>query len=328
MVPEGEAESVRRRLIRAGVLRLELKVRRSGRSVLLPVTEPVDLGFPVKTEEFEARDTNIGDYRELLHLADGLMRELPTSFDVIGDVAIIRLPSNLRPHQATIGEAMLRSHPAIRSVAVDSGVQGEFRVRQLEVIAGKGGLETKHREYGLTLYVDPSKAYFSPRLATERHRVAEAVEQDEVVLDMFSGVGPFALMVAKLGRPKRVEAIDANPAAYGYLLKNIAANKVGHVVKPHFGDAAKLAPQLGPARRAIMDLPHGAAAFLPAALSALERGGTIHYYEIMDREAIDDRLEELHRYAKGVGREFEVLRKREVRTYSARDSHFAIDIGA
>ncbi len=309
-----------------GLLRLDLKVRREGASVLLPLVNPVEEGFPVREEEFEVQGRPRGDYRALAHVPAEVKPLLPGSFDVVGDVAILRVPPEVREWRHALGEAILAAYRRLRSVAADEGVGGEYRIRRLEVIAGRRDLSTLHREYGLTLAVDPSRAYFSPRLATERMRVARALGPGEVVLDMFAGVGPFALMVARFGRPSRVYAVDSNPEAFALLRENIHRNGAEGTVVPLLGDARAVVPGLGFAQRIIMDLPRSAADFLPVALEALGEGGLIHYYEIMPRGELGRRGEELREKGREAGRRLEVVAAREVRGYSPSEAHFAFDL--
>lgn len=300
-------------------------MEREGEEVYIPLTTGIDLGYPLREREFRPVRRGPGSYRELVDLPVELKSLLPSSFDVIGDVAVIKLPSDLRAHAGAVGTALLRAYPRLRSVAADRGVGGPLRVRELDVVAGEPNLRTLHREHGLTLVVDPSRAYFSPRLATERMRVARQVGPGEMIIDMFAGVGPFALVIARHAHPARVYAVDANPEAFALLQENIQKNRVGDRVVPLLGDAREVVPRLGPADRVIMDLPRSAVEFLGVALGALRPGGLLHYYEIIPRDRVDAREQELRGRASALGRTLEVRARREVRTYSPQEGHFALD---
>jgi tRNA (guanine37-N1)-methyltransferase len=210
-------------------------------------------------------------------------------------------------------------------VAEDRGVQGEDRVRSLSVIAGEPGLETVHVEHGLRFVLDPSKVYFSPRLATERLRVAGLVKEGESVLDMFAGVGPFSIHIAKRAQPSVVRAADINPAAIEYMRKNIRLNKATGV-EPMLIDAKELPKKMPPADRIIMNLPHSAFGFLPVALRLLRPGGTIHLYEIIDRERKAERKDAVAGVVERAGRRLLATQLRLVRGYSAAESHFVFDL--
>jgi tRNA (guanine37-N1)-methyltransferase len=324
IVPKERGEEVRRRLLKEGLLRTDLSIRQEEDSLCLPVTAPVDWGFPVKEGDFEEVAPGVGTYRDLVAVPNDLRRYLPTSFDVIGKVAILKVPDELEGYVEDIGKAILEACKGVRSVARDSGVRGEYRVRDLEVIAGEEDLETEYTEYGLTYLVDPSKAYFSPRLATERWRVAGAVGEGEVVLDLFSGVGPYAIMIAKHSPAKEVHAVDSNPEAVRYLEENIRRNKVS--VEAHRMDAVEALATLPTSHRIIMDHPHGAKDCLQDAVDTIADGGTIHFYEILGRAAVDERVHQLEHLSAPTGPFVEVVETREVREYSPSMIHAAFDI--
>jgi tRNA (guanine37-N1)-methyltransferase len=326
VVPKARAEEVRRRLQREGTLRRDLKVARRGDEVLLPLVRPVELGFPTAEEEFVALPPPAGDYRSHAELPEDLRPHLPSSFDVVGRVAIIKLPEELVPHRRIVGRAVLAAHPNLRSVTLDRGVEGEYRVRRLEVIAGGEDLETVHREYGVPLLVDPSKAYFSPRLATERWRVTRLVAPGEVVLDLFAGVGPWAILIAKHRSPRRVLAVDANPHAVEYLRRNVELNGVAEVVEPLGGDALNVASRVGKVDRIILDFPHDPGRFFGASLAAAKDGTVVHYYEIAPREGAKGRGEAIRHTAESAGAKVAVPDPREVRPYSPGQAHFAWDV--
>lgn len=326
-VPKGKGEAARKELLEGGWLDVSLKVRRDGGSVLFPVTGggASGLGYPISEEDFEERPLGETDYKRLVDVPPGLKETLPTSFDAIGDVGIIKLPDELLPYSREVGEGLRKAFPRLRSVALDKGVKGELRVRELEVIAGDSSTETVHLEYGIRLIVDPARTYFNPRLANERRRVASLVRDGERVIDMFAGVGPFSIMIAKHARPQVVFAIDLNHDAVEYMRRNIELNRAAGVV-PIEGDAREVLYELPHADRIIMNLPHSARDFFHDALSRLNLGGTIHFYHICERDEIDGVLEGMRDEARGTGVEVEVARLEELKSYSPSMSVFSADL--
>lgn len=71
---------------------------------------------------------------------------------------------------------------------------------------------------------DFTKVYWNSRLHTEHDRLVQLFSPDDVIADVFAGVGPFALPAAKKGCG--VLANDLNPESYKWLLRNIENNKV------------------------------------------------------------------------------------------------------
>lgn len=322
VVPRKEGEEVRRALKSLGALRQDLAIREEGDLLLLPVAEAVDVGYPLRETDLEPREGRPRTYREVVEVPDPLRPLLPRSFDVVGDVLLLKLPEELEPHREAVGEALLTTHPGVRTVALDRGVRGPFRERRTEVVAGAADTRTVHREYGLEIAVDPAAVHFSPRVAAERRRVAQQVAPGEVVADAFCGVGPFALHVARAGAGT-VYAVDANPVALAFLRENVRRNRADAVV-PIEGDADNVLPTLEGVDRVILDFPQEPLPHLAPALEPVREGGVLHYYEILERTVLEARLEEIQ--TASPGRALEVLDVREVRGYSPTQAHYGVDL--
>src|SRR5207249_5297909 len=131
-----------------------------------PTTERIDLGFPTEQRKFGAGFVAVRSYKDVVEVPDALRRSLPSSFDVIGDIAILKIPEELQHYCEQIGLSILRWNPKIRVAAQDRGVKGERRVRSIEVIAGERRTTTVHTEYGLHYRVDLAQAYFRDRKST------------------------------------------------------------------------------------------------------------------------------------------------------------------
>jgi tRNA (guanine37-N1)-methyltransferase len=325
-IPRGEGESVRKKLLEAGLLDISLKIRGEGEYLLLPVGDPEAIGdMDLMLADFEERDVLETDYRNLVEVPDDLVDLLPTSYDVVGDIAIVRLPDELLPFGQNIGDAMRQALSRLRTVAMDKGVQGEFRVREVEVISGEPSTITMHTEFGLRFKVDVSKVYFNPRLASERRRVSSLVRKGEIVIDMFAGVGPFSIMIAKYASARKIYGIDVNPEAIALMKENIRINKVKGV-NPLLGDARELIGSLPPADRIIMNLPHSAHEFLEIASMNLNPLGIIHFYTICEREAIDGFVRNLVSELREKGIDLDLARLEELKTYSPTMSVYSADL--
>lgn len=325
VVPKKKAEPVRRRLLERGVLRKDLQVRSDARNVYLPVTQRIDLGYPVETAEFKDVEELVSDYRVLVDVPDDIRPFLPSSFDTLGSVALVKMADEVVPHAKDIGRAILATHKSLRTVCMDSGVVDEFRTRNIKVVAGEKTTETVHKEYGLVFRLDVAKVFFSPRLATERDNVTKQVEAGEVVVDMFAGIGPFSIMIAKSRSPKVVYAIDVNPDAIEFMKENIKLNRV-EGVEPVLGDAREEVKKLEKADRIIMNLPHDASQYASDALRALKPGGVIHYYEIMEDTGVQARLDGIADLARQEGRVMKELARRKVKSYSPTMTFYGFDL--
>ncbi|WP_457741746.1 tRNA (guanine(37)-N1)-methyltransferase Trm5b [Thermococcus sp.] len=321
-VPKREAEKVRRKLLELGVLAKGYAVKRDSEFVFFPITKPVK-GFELVETEFEKLERRPHSYREVVEVPNKVRPLLPSSFDIIGDIAIIELPEELMEYGKVIGEAILKVHRHIKVVfAKGSKVSGEYRVRELVHLAGENRTETLHRENGIRLKLDVSKVYFSPRLATERMRIFKKAGQGEIVFDMFAGVGPYSILLAK--KAKLVFAVDLNPWAVHYLEENVRLNKTSNVI-PILGDVRKVAGQVK-ADRVIMNLPKFSHCFLREAMISAKNGGVIHYYGFAPEEDLFSEHEaKIKAVARELGFRVEVLERRKVRPYAPRQFNIAID---
>jgi tRNA (guanine37-N1)-methyltransferase len=219
------------------------------------------------------------------------------SYDVVGDIAIIRSTWASGKYRRKIAEAIMGVHRNVKTVlAQTSPVHGGFRIRRLEHVAGENKTFTTHVESGCVFSVDVSKCYFSPRLSYEHMRVAKQVKNGEVVVNMFAGVGCFSVLIAKHSNASRVYSIDVNPVAFQSMRNNIRVNRVFGKVIPILGDAAGVieARLRRVADRVLMPLPEKALEYLPWALSALKAGGGhVHYYDFEHAKKGEDVVEKV-----------------------------------
>ena len=121
------------------------------------------------------------------------------------------------------------------------------------------------------------------------------VKEGETIIDMFAGVGPFSILIAKTHENVKVYAIDINPEAIALLKKNVRLNRVEGKVHPVLGDAKQIIKQKlsGVADRVIMNLPEKAIEFVRAACEALKpEGGVVHFYGFVTAEEPLEKLKQ------------------------------------
>lgn len=210
------------------------------------------------------------------------LEKLSSSFDIIGTIAIIKIPESLTSKRKLIADALIEEIRPVKSVFCQvSAIEGDYRLRKLELISGENSPITVYKEHGCTFKVDVINTYFSPRLSTERLRIAKLTEPNEVIVNMFGGVGTFSIIISRYNKSAKVYSIDSNPIAIDMCRQNIEINKLTGNVFPVLGDAEQEIHKglKGIAKRVLMPLPEKAKDFVDAAVSSLENGsGTIHYF--------------------------------------------------
>ncbi len=217
------------------------------------------------------------------------------SYDIVGDIVIMKFTETSRRHCQDIARVILSLHKNVKTILAQIGpVSGDFRLRKLQHVAGEYKTNTVHRESGCMFAVDVDKCYFSPRLLYERRRIAELVKKDEVVINMFAGVGSFSIVIAKHSEVAKVYSIDVNPTAIQFMRENIRLNRVYGKVIPIFGDSKEVVKGKfrHMAERVLMPLPEKALGYLPYAILALRQsGGWVHYYDFEHAKKTENPVE-------------------------------------
>jgi len=296
--------------------------------VYIPIVEG-GCGHDVVVRELELKEVKKG-FKELLaeRFGEENAKGVLSSYDVVGDIAIIRIPEELSGDAEEVGKLLLEGDKKIHVVLKKAGGrEGEFRVTKLEHLAGEARTETEYIENGVRMKLDVSKVYFSPRLSNERKRIMGEVKEGENVLILFAGVGPFALEIGKAQPSAKVVGVELNPDAVKYFEENIQLNKLGNV-EAVLGDARKVVEEkfVGWADRIAMPLPKGALEFLEAAFAAAKPGCVVHFYSMVEKsEGTGGLKEKILEAAKKAGREVEFIFEKEVRPYSASIVQVVID---
>jgi tRNA (guanine37-N1)-methyltransferase len=208
--------------------------------------------------------------------------KLTSSFDTIGGIVILRIPETLVDKRHMIGSAILDNIKSARSVYMQtSPIAGDHRTRKLELIAGDDNPITSYKEFGCRFKVDVERTYFSPRLSTERFRIANLTLENEVVTNMFAGVGTFSIIICKFRNVKKVYNVDINRAAHELSVFNTSLNKMEERIESLYGDAKEVVNSHIEEKsdRVLMPLPEKAKYFVNDAVNSLKEGhGIIHYF--------------------------------------------------
>jgi tRNA (guanine37-N1)-methyltransferase len=290
--------------------------------------------LPAKLQDL-TRDNNIVTIEHSMKLnfrqvsTDTILRSflpasvpVPSSFETVGHIAHLNLKEEHEPYKHLIGEVFLEKNPGIRTVVTKVGItSNEFRVFEMEVIAGENDFETTLKEHACTFKFNFREVYWNSRLQTEHNRMVMALPEDAVVCDMMCGVGPFAVPAGARGC--QVYANDLNPQSYRYLVDNVKINKVGDKVTSYNMDARDFVKHVYALQEkgeqpafdhVIMNLPALSIEFLDVFVGLYKQGAPLprmHVYCFSNKE---DRVTDvLDRVAKVLGGPVSDAEVRDVR---------------
>jgi tRNA wybutosine-synthesizing protein 2 len=256
-------------------------------------------------------------------LAPEELEALPRGWQIIGDVALVHIPSVLQAKKALIAEGLLTLYPRCKTVLETHRIAGEYRQPVFEKLAGDG-TETLHKENYVVYKLDVARIMFSQGNFYERRRMG-TVGNGEKVVDMFAGIGYFTLPMAVHARPEKILAIELNPESYGYLCENVRINHVEDIVEPVLGDCREKAPE-GWADRAIMGYVGTTQEYLPWGICTLKPGGILHYHETTPDKLVFERpIQNIRDAAKMQGRRAEILETIKIKKYSPGVWHVVVD---
>lgn len=236
---------------------------------------------------------------------------------VIGDILVVKEePEDM--------EEILKL-PYINKIVKLGRIHGQKRQPEAEIIYGDDA-ETVHKENYCKFKFDVTKIMWSKGNTGERLRMSKIASGDEIVIDMFAGIGYFTIPMAVHSKPKKIYAIEINPVSYNYLCENIKLNKVEDIVEARLGDCGKQDFD-SVADRILMGYIGGTHKYLDSAMKYLKCGGIIHYHESTPEPILFDRpVERVKEVALKVGRDIEVLNKRSIKKYSPGVYHTVVDI--
>lgn len=216
----------------------------------------------------------------------------------------------------------------IKTICVRKGkIYGQFKKPRLKVIMSrvkKDKTITIHKEFGILYKIDVAKLMFSKGNINERHRIAKIAKKNEVVVDMFAGIGYFSLPLAK--KVKKVYAIEINPVSFHYLLENIKLNKIKNII-PINDDCSQAVKRLKKADRVIMGFLPSPQKYLGAAFKISKKGTVIHYHYLIernDKQALNVFVRKINMIKKA--KKIKILRAIRVKSFSPRFEHYVLDL--
>ena len=256
-----------------------------------------------------------------------IAREMPKGYHRFGRVLVVQRPASLAPYDTLLGNAW-RDELGVETVLVKSGpIEGELRTPRLVCVAG-GPTETEVIEHGVHWRFDAARIMFAAGNRTERRRVGRLVRPGETVIDLFAGIGYFAIPAALPGRASRVWAVEKNPLSVRYLRENAVLNGVDSRLTVVLGDNRTVDLPEGTFDRAFLGYLPSALPWVPRAVALLRpTGGWLHVHAVADvRSPLAESAAAVESEAESAGAHpTEPSRVRVVKPYGPGRQHVVVD---
>ena len=250
------------------------------------------------------------------------------SYDLLGNIALVKFDRSEKISSKKIwAEKFLKTHKQITTVLEKSSkISGRLRTPKTKYISGIKTSESLYRENNCLFRLNVDTCYFSPRLSSERLELADKVKKNESVLVMFGGVAPFAVVIAKNSKAKKVVSIELGKDCSKYALENVKRNKLKNVEIIQ-GDVRRVLSKIKEKfDRIVMSRPNLKDSFLDVAFKHIKKNGTIHYYGFY-LESEKEKLIELINYeANKAKKKIRILKIKKAGEIGKRKFRWRVDV--
>ncbi len=250
-------------------------------------------------------------------------------YDILGNVAIVKFPwETSAKEKKKEAEKLLKMNKSVLTVVEKiNKFKGRLRTQTTKHLAGEKGKEVVYKENGCSFRFNIDTCYFSPRLSQERLEVAESVKKGENVLVMFGGVAPFAIVIAKRSKAKRIVSVELSRECKKYALENVKRNKLEGKIEIVQGDVRRVMPKTKEKfDRIVMARPNLKDSFLDVALKAVKKGGTIHYYGFCKEDEIEEMKEMIEDEAKRAKKKIKIFGVERAGDIGVRKFRWRVDL--
>ena len=335
IVPIDKAEKLRSDLQKKGLLDLGRKIRTIKTGEKDEDEINTFLEIPV-TSEIEGMETleqqNPEYYRKNMSLRERIESELqeeysgpiPSGWQILGNIIIVSIDERSNAIKKLIAKKLLEIYPQCNTVVQDMGIEGQFRKPKRELLIGSQ-TETINKENSCLFKLDVTKVMFSKGNLYEK-KLMSNIGSNEVIVDMFAGIGYFSIPIAVHAKPQKIYSIELNPESYAYLVENIKLNKVADIIESRNGDCSQVTPK-AVADRVLMGYVGTTHHYLKQGIQALKAsGGMLHYHETTPEKLIFERpIDRIKDAAMKEGKKVEIKGCRKVKKYSPGIWHVVVD---
>ncbi|WOK91854.1 tRNA wybutosine-synthesizing protein 2/3/4 [Canna indica] len=264
-----------------------------------------------------------------------LLEQLPARWEHLGDIVVLPKTAFNDPIWDSVGEELwpmvAKSLGAKRLARQGSILPSGTRDSTLQILLGENGWVT-HQENGIIYSLDATKCMFSSGNLSEKHRMAQLDCADEIIVDLFAGIGYFVLPFLVKAKAKLVYACEWNPHAIKALQHNIQANSVSDRCIILEGDNHSTAPK-GVANRVCLGLLPSSECSWDVAVKALRtEGGILHVHGNVKDSEEDSWLEYVVKsissiaHAEGLLWDVSIQHLERVKWYGPHIRHLVADV--
>jgi len=272
-----------------------------------------------------------------------LIKEIPSRWEKLGDLVLLPESSlSSKNWQKIIFESQNKIWEIYCEILQVSKVgrqrkiqSGPMRKSQVELLYGEDGI-VLHKENGIFFEFDTTKVMFSSGNISERIRVSKFDCSDEIILDLYAGIGYYTLPLLVNSKPKLLHACEINPDSINELKKNLKHNNVLEKCIIHEGDNLSTVPKsemFGKINRVMLGLLPSSEKSWELAITSLDsKGGMLHLHgnaiAKKEKEWAEKVIEKLRQISDANNREFEfeLMHVEKVKSYAPKINHVVLDI--
>jgi len=253
------------------------------------------------------------------------------NYDILGNIAIIKFSEKTKKSEKIdFARRLMEQYKSLKTaVEKTEKVSGRLRTIKTKHILGEKNLIADYKENGCRFKFNIETCYFSPRLAHERMEMAKMINKlkNPSVLVMFSGAGPFTIVIAKNSKTKEIKSIELGKECCKYAEQNLTLNKIDSGVEIIQGDVKKKIRNLKEKFEVIvMPRPNLKETFLKEALKASKKGTLIIYYGFSPESKLQAMLEELHKISAKLKRKIKIQNILEAGDIAPYEHRYRIEI--
>jgi len=233
------------------------------------------------------------------------------SYDILGSIAVVRFPKEFKKSdKKKFAENLMKAQKVIKTVLEKKGrIKGRLRKISTKYVAGVKTKEVLYRENNCIFRFNLDTTYFSPRLSNERKEIASLMKKGDSVLVMFSGVGPFSIVIAKNSKANEVFSNEINREANKYAGLNIELNNLKDKIELLPGSIKGVSGKIKNKFDVIvMPRPQLKETFLKEAFKFSKKGTRIYYYGFCKTEDKEKVVEKIKSEAKLSRKQIKILK--------------------